>query len=414
MHALDNVAAEVAALIPHESARAVALYETFLAACELKSEELDDSDGNFGIFVNELYCGWIKARQAGAFSPEATADRLLQWMDQDPWGYCHELEKDAVKVFDRANLDAFAKQVRARYELARREAAAKNAERHPAFVIRQWADVLRTLHVAQGDLDSYLSLVEEAGVTAKDCLVIATMLRSDGKAENALTWTERGLELDKRDRASMSGYELKPLQRALLAELGRGQEALEDCWNEYREHPSQHDYVALMNYVPGSERSEWQERALEVLKTASLWTALEVLLEAEEVESLAERVRQASDHDWADLSHYSTEPVAKKLEETRPDQAARLWRAQGFRIVNATKSRYYDAALSNFERAQQCFYRADLEDAWLQTVAQVRAAHRRKTSFIPGFERMVAGRGSSQAPSFLERARARWQQREEG
>ena len=41
-----------------------------------------------------------------------------------------------------------------------------------------------------------------------------------------------------------------------------------------------------------------------------------------------------------------------------PELAARLWRAQGMRIVDAKKSKYYDAALSNFERARNCYLRA--------------------------------------------------------
>ena len=72
-----------------------------------------------------------------------------------------------------------------------------------------------------------------------------------------------------------------------------------------------------------------------------------------------------------DLSHYSTEPVAEQLEKTHPDLAALLWRAQGLRIVNASKS-----------------------------------------SFMPGFERLVAGTGPSDEPSFLDRAKAQWSARE--
>jgi antirestriction protein ArdC len=42
-----------------------------------------------------------------------------------------------------------------------------------------------------------------------------------------------------------------------------------------------------------------------------------------------------------------------KLEKNHPELAARLWRAQGLRIVDAGKSKYYDAAVSNFERAKR-------------------------------------------------------------
>jgi len=108
------------------------------------------------------------------------------------------------------------------------------------------------------------------------------------------------------------------------------------------------------------------------------------------------------------VSHYATEPAAKKLEKTHPGLAARLWRAQGMRIVEAGKSKYYDAAVSNFERARKCFARAGLAAEWEQTVRQVRADHRRKTGFLSGFEAVAAGAGQKKQPSFLERAKARW------
>jgi hypothetical protein len=41
----------------------VTLCETFLAGCNAKAEEIDDSDGELGMFAGGLFCGWIKARQ---------------------------------------------------------------------------------------------------------------------------------------------------------------------------------------------------------------------------------------------------------------------------------------------------------------------------------------------------------------
>jgi hypothetical protein len=105
---------------------------------------------------------------------------------------------------------------------------------------------------------------------------------------------------------------------------------------------------------------------------------------------------------------HMTEPVAKKFEKGHPDLAARLWRAQGMRIINAGKSKYYTAALSNLQRAKRCFERAGLTAPWEATVAQVRADHRRKSGFMLGFEHVVAGGVPREEPSFLERAKARW------
>jgi hypothetical protein len=67
--------------------------------------------------------------------------------------------------------------------------------------------------------------------------------------------------------------------------------------------------------------------------------------------------------------------------------------------------------LSNFERAKRCFESAGLATEWQKTVSQVRADHHRKSGFMFGFERLVAGAGPSDRPSFLEQAKARWSQR---
>jgi len=56
------------------------------------------------------------------------------------------------------------------------------------------------------------------------------------------------------------------------------------------------------------------------------------------------------------------------------------------RILKAKKSRYYDAALSNFEDARLCYERAGLGAQWERLVREVRAAHHRKTKFMPGFK----------------------------
>jgi hypothetical protein len=135
---------------------------------------------------------------------------------------------------------------------------------------------------------------------------------------------------------------------------------------------------------------------------------IELLLETKELERLAAVVHLSPDKALERVSHYVTEPAAKKLEKIHPDVAARLWCAQGMRIVNAKKSKYYDAALSNFERARRCFERAGLAVEWQRVVNKVRSDHQRKMGFMAGFEEIVAGSGPSQRPSFLQRAKARW------
>jgi hypothetical protein len=411
---LDEVAAKMAKLTTTDPSRSVALYETFLAACYAKIEELDDSSGSFGQFVGDLYCGWIRARQAEGANPDETASRLLAWMDNDDYGFCYHIEKDAAKVLDKANLAAFVTQVRARFD------AAANAPRkvdgthndRPDYGRRRDGEILRTLYAVPKDVVAYVALAEETGVIAQDCHAVATLLAGRRKPEEALAWVERGIDLDKRTpHGSTAGHDLAKLKNELLAKLGRGDEALDAAWGDYRESPSVYRYDDLMKFVPEAERAKWHEKAIDVAEGADLRSAMELLLATKEMDRLANLVRQAKDHALEGLSHYATEPIAKKIEKAHPDLAARLWRAQGLRIVNGKKSKYYDAALSNFESAKRCFERAGLGAEWQKTVSQVRADHHRKSGFMSGFERLVAGSGPSEEPSFLEQAKARWSRR---
>jgi uncharacterized Zn finger protein len=209
----------------------------------------------------------------------------------------------------------------------------------------------------------------------------------------------------------VAGYELATLKRELLSKLGRGNEALAEAWVEYRAHPSKYAYDDLMKFVPEAERTEWHEKAIAEAKTADLHSAIELLIATKEMDRLAALVHQASDQALEALSHYTIAPVAKKFEKERPDLAARLWRAQGLRIVNARKSKYYDAALRNFEGAKRSFERAGLQEEWQKTVNQVRSDHHRKIGFMDGFERLVEGMGPSDEPSFMEQAKARFHKR---
>ena len=408
---LEHVEEQIQRLISTEPSRAVVLYETFLAGCYQKAEEIDDSSGSLGQFVDDVFRGWIRARQAAGAEPDQTVVRLLEWMDDDPYGFASDLDKEAAKVLDKAGLAAFMKQVRARFAAAAtaKPTPGESFRRNPDYQLRRWGAALRTLYLAQKDVEAYVGLAQETGLTAQDCHALATMLGARRKPEQALAWVERGVELDKEaPRASMASHDLARLKRDLLTKLGRGNEALDAAWAEYRERPTKYSYDDLMKYVPKAERTAWHEKAMEAAQGAELHSLMELLLETKELKRLAALVRQSKDDALEGVSHYATELAAKKLEKTHPGIAARLWRAQGMRIVKAGKSKYYDAALSNFERAKRCYEKAGLRAEWEKTVSQLRAEHYRKTGFMSGFEDLVAGSGPSDRPSFLRRAKTRW------
>jgi Family of unknown function (DUF6880) len=408
---LRRAETEIAELVAADPARAVTLYETFLAGCNAKAEEIDDSDGEFGTFAGGLFCGWIRARQAADADRDETARLLLGWMDDDPYGFCNDLELAVVGVLDPAGLEAFERNVRADFE---KECAALSERKGPAgpnpnYARDRWARMLKAVYSRQRNVGKYLDLTAHTELTQADCEAIAAMFQAKRKPNDALAWVERGLTFERRNAfGGDSSYNLGKMRRALLVKLGRGGEALDSAWAEFQAHPSQITYAELVRYVPKTERAAWHEKAMAAAEQGDLGSIIELWLSAKEIVRLAERLDRASDTQLERLSHYSTEPAAERLSRTHPGVAARVFRALCMRIIDAGKSKYYDAALSNLEKAQKCYLSAGLDTQWQALVAEIRREHHRKSGFMPGFERIVRGARLSREPSFLDQARRRW------
>lgn len=394
---LDEVAGDLARLVESEPQRATALYETFVAGCQEKANEVDDSGGELGMFVAGQFQGWIRARQAMRASPDETAARLLRWMDDDQFGFTLKLAADAARVLDRTGLAAFAGQVSARFEAGR--AAGARA---------RWDDVLRTLLLAQKDVEAYARLAEDTGVTRDDCHAIATMLVGRRRPEDALTWVDRGLALDERRGGYGAEFRLAELKGRVLKKLGREEEALDAVWTRYREHPSRYRYDDLLKLVPKAERPAWHEKAVEAAMETDLYSLVELLVHTREIDRLGQLIARTADEALEGVSHFALEPAARKLDRRFPAEAARLWRALAIRILEQGKSRYYDAALEHLERARKGSLKAGRQDIWEGIVSEVRERHRRKSRFMPEFERIASGSRTRPEPSFLERAKARW------
>jgi hypothetical protein len=132
-------------------------------------------------------------------------------MDDDPYAFCPEIEKDAA-AFDTAGLAAFEKQVRACFEAASKESS--------GYPYGQWSGVLRAIYCAQRDIQAGIALAEQTGLKPEDCLGIAKLF-AQRKPNEALAWVERGRALDlEKPFRSGAAYALDKLHSELLTRLG--------------------------------------------------------------------------------------------------------------------------------------------------------------------------------------------------
>jgi tetratricopeptide (TPR) repeat protein len=268
---------------------------------------------------------------------------------------------------------------------------------------------LRSIYAQQGSIEKYVAVAERTGLTLGDCTAIARILEAKRKLNDALGWIERGIAMqDTRTFYSDGGHDLAGMRRALLKKLRRGQEALDSAWTEFEKYPGTSAYEELMRYVPKPDRAAWHEKAMSTAERGNLEPFIELCVKAKGIDRLAKRLHRAGDRELEELSHYVNEPAATALAKTHPAVAAKVFRALGMRVLKAAKSKYYDAALAHLEEARRCYLAAGLEQQWEALALEIRRDHSRKSSFMPGFNAIIAGKRARVEPSFLDQARWRW------
>ncbi len=293
MNDVQDVVNDIVKIIKKEPERAANLFEIFIAACHEKAEEIDDSSGNFGMLVDDLFHGWIKARQAAKDDANEIAKSLLSWMEDDPYGFCYDLDREAVKVLNKKGLDAFSRQIRSKFESVLGKG--DKARKHPEYERRKWGGALKTLLASQNNVDAYIALCEQTEFQAKDYKSIAEMYRSRKRPEDALSWIERGLEMARTDRRRyFEEHDLRKMKREILVMLGRSGDALQAAWSEFKAHPSTFKYKELMRYVPAKEKMAWHQKAMKASEKGDLSSQIELWVEEKESDRLVSRLRMAS------------------------------------------------------------------------------------------------------------------------
>jgi len=394
-----------------EADRAVRLYELFLSGCYEKVEEIDDSGGNLGMFFQDLFLSWIKARQEAGHAAEETVGDILNWMENDGYGFCYDMEKELAKVLNKAGFVLFRQHFQDRFE----EAFAPFESKKSRFIFDYPADVylstntLKDIYVVKKDVKAYLALCGKVGITPTDCEHIASLQEAKRRYDDALTWAEKGLKLEKeREWGNQSSYQLTGIRQELLNKLGRREDALESAWAEFIEYPSDIGYDRLRKYIPKEDFRHWHEKAIQEAKKSSLSAFIEICTATKEWEVLSEHIVDIGDDKLEKIGHYTTEKAARGLAKKHSQAAAKIYAALGMRIVRKGKSKYYHYALEHFRNARKLYEKAGCDQMWLSLVDSVRKDHSRKYSFIGGFEEIAAGKHPEHRESFEKRAQKRW------
>jgi tetratricopeptide (TPR) repeat protein len=271
---LDLVGRKLQALVAGgEAARALALYEIFLAGCYEKIEECDDSSGDFGMFWDSLFRGWVLARQAAGGPAPETIRLILKWKSTDQYGFCHDIEKGVAGVLDAEGYALLVAHMQQCLQERTAKAQGHSTDRfsEPAITAQIAASDLKEVYRARGDVTAYADLSDRSGLSPRDCERLAEMEKAKRRWKPMLAWAEKGLELAQtREWHGEAGHSLGELKMEALGRLGRKEEALAQAWRAFEESPSVFRYEDLIRLAPKNAKGQWQERALAVAESGSL------------------------------------------------------------------------------------------------------------------------------------------------
>jgi tetratricopeptide (TPR) repeat protein len=407
---LEDIGRKIDKLVKNgEAAKAVSLYEILLAGCYDKADEIDDSSGDLGMFFEEVFASWIKARQKAKCDPEETVHQILQWMENDDYGYCSDIEKKMVEALDRQGLKIFENSIKLRFEEALREENPRMPLRiyDFSYAVRNNAEILKCVYAEKKDIASYINLSEKIGVTPKDCENIAELHKAKKQFKEALLWIDKGLALEKESNwPNFSAWGLDAKKRELQAKLGQKEEAFNSAWSEFMKRPSGYTYEEFMKYIFEKDIEHWHKKAIEIARDTSLSAIIDLAVQTGEWDVLAQCIISAKDEELESLSHYQTEPAARGLKQKHFPAAAKVYRALAMRILKAGKSKYYSIAIKHFKELRILYKKIGCEKEWSSLVESIRKGHSRKYSFINKFEKMLSG---EYPKSFVEKARKRWE-----
>ncbi len=399
-------------MLPKEGKLAAALDETFLAGCAAKANDVDDSNGYFGDFAQSLVCDWVRARRAMAADAAETVQTLLRWKAKDKHSFFYGIERQLAETFNRVERAAFTNAVREQFDEECKKAGGPGRPRSyydAPYPLREATDMLKSLYEAARDAIAYENLCNTMGVSPKDCERISRILQSRGKLEQALGWVERGLRIELQEKwPNQEARELGGIKRELLKGLGRHEEALQQAWDEFRVHPGKYSYADLMAYVPAADRAVWHGKALEAAETAALGSCVDLYLMVRDWQRLAARVRRSKDEELQGLYYSRAIDAAKKLAKEHPAEAAALYRGQALQILDRKKSQLYGSAVKYFSEARRCYEAAGQGEEWRRLIERVLQEHARKQSFLAKFKPFASGEKPAREPSFLTRAKRRW------
>ncbi len=384
---LSNVQTELDEYSKHKPSDALPIFEIFIAACLVKAGEVDGSRDNLSIIVDDLFLGWARAAGASGMSGEEFVRKINHWMNVDDFGYCYDLESKVIPALNQNFILALQKSL---------EDRKVNGD-------QKSDEIIRKLFALTKNKTSLIAHCEKYGVTDADCLALSQMLYDDKEYHTALEWADKGLNF----KSTVKSYELKKIKRSILKASGRELDAVADAWLDFENSPSIYTFETVVESSSLDGHAKLKAKAIPIFAKANFEDAAVAFHRLEEYELLVSRIKNADYENLQKISYSDAIPMAKTLSDKFPKEAAQIYVAHALLILDEKRPKAYHHAHDYLDAAKILMERSGDSSKWEQLVIDIRKEHCLKSSFMPGFNQIIEGKGAPREPTFMERIQSK-------
>nr|CRH06485.1 Protein of unknown function. Containing zinc ion binding domain [Candidatus Magnetococcus massalia] len=242
----------------------IEITEHALGVMERAVEQVDDSDGDMGMLIEELQEIHLNACRKAKLDPVLLAEQLFEWELGSAWGIFYHAAETYAAVLGESGLARYRALTEAAWASVKavgpgeRDSGRFNSKR---FRI---TSMMESLAKSTGDVEQLVAIKSRDLSHAYNYLTIAEIYRKDGQEEKALEWAEKGWKAFSNERRDER-------LRAFIADAyhraGRHAEAMAMTWEAFQDRPSFDLYQDLAkNAKRANAWPEWREKALALIR----------------------------------------------------------------------------------------------------------------------------------------------------
>lgn len=350
---------------------------------------VDDSDGHLGGVIERLSELHLRACREGTADPVELAGRLVKLELTSELDGFHRAAETYAEVLGEAGLAEYRRLLEPRWKRVKPTTEWDGAN----FAVRQamtgWA-------IGTGDPDALIDVHSRGSMMTRDIFEIAAALNTAGRVEEAIAWSQRGIN-DSRSRPREAD-DLREFLAQLLAERGETNGATKLFWEAFVADPSLARYRRLLESGPSQD---WLKRCRVELRGSLVRShgpsaGVPPAAPAGSSTLAPHRVSQAAtalvevllyegliDEAWNTAAEFGcTTPMkltlARFREQTHPLDAISVYEPQALAIIGLKRPDRYRGAVELMERIRRLADTAGEPDRFTLLLQRVRTEHKPK------------------------------------